>query len=125
MRAKSIQGYLIMELLVSMAILALLTGAMTVAATSFSQLNDYQLTRQRCLAAAQAQLESLAESHQELSAEDIQRLWPRVALAVGREPGEGQWAGLTRLTATASCPVRGQDVRVTLVRYVRPTGRGT
>jgi type II secretory pathway pseudopilin PulG len=125
MRARSTKGYLIAELLVSMALLALLTGAMTVAASTFSQLNDYQFTRQKCLAAAQAQLESLATTRQELSAEDIQRLWPTVALAVQRQPGAGQWAGLTRLSATASAPCRGQEVRVTLVRYVQPAGRGT
>lgn len=114
-------GWILLETIVSLAILGMLIAGMTVAQEAAGRLNECYLLKQRCLAAAQAQLDSLAATGDGLAQKDLQRLWPGVKLKTQNQPGKGEWSGLTRVQVTASA-TGGKDrpaqIRVALSRYL-------
>ncbi len=113
------RGFLLTEIIIALSILGLLLGGLGVSLAGFARFNRYQLTRQQCVAAAQAQLESIAATGQPIPAEDIARLWPGLTVAIKETAGAGQWQGLTLVQATASDKGRRRNIQVQLSRYVR------
>jgi type II secretory pathway pseudopilin PulG len=114
-------GWILLETIVSLAILGMLIAGMTVAQEAAARMNACHLARQRCLAAAQAQLDSLAATGDGLAQEDLQRLWPGVSVNVQTQPGKGDWSGLTRVEVAASTAIgkgRPAQIRVALSRYL-------
>lgn len=115
---ESFGGWMTVELIVCIALFAmLLAGLGTVAATS-RKLGDVQLMRQQCAAAASAQLDSMTATGAALDASDTARLWPDVELSIDHKPGTGQWGGLTLVQVTARGKAGGQTIEVIQSRYV-------
>lgn len=114
---RKLDGWMLIEVLTAIAVLGVLMSALAISLNSFSRFNHYQLTRQRCIAAAQAQLESIAVTGHTLSAEEIERGWPGITLSVRREDGLGDWEGLELIRVTAQGKAAGKDVKVELARY--------
>ena len=88
--------------------------------------NRRLLARQNCIAAAEAQLDSLAATGRPLPKGQAAELWPAVTFTIQREAGEGRWKGMDLLTVTAAAEVdpvadagAAAPVRVRLTRYVR------
>jgi len=117
------KGIFTSELIVGMAVLGLAIVALAVSLQGIARFNRYQWTRQRCTAAAEAQLDSLATTGRQIDEAEIERLWPDVAVAVDRPPGAGPWEGLERLRVTATGKAGPHAVRVCLERYVRKDHR--
>ena len=92
---------MLVEALTSIAVLGILMSALAISMRTFNRFNHCQLVRQRCIAAAEAQLESISVTGQILSDENIERLWPGIALDIRREDGEGDWEGLELIMVTA------------------------
>ena len=111
-------GFIFAELIVSITVLGTLMVCLALALHSFRQFNHYQWMRQRCLAAAQAQLDHINATGQPLPEETAQALWPRITTDIQREPGQGQWSGLQRVEIKAQAPSFRRQVRVTLSRYM-------
>jgi type II secretory pathway pseudopilin PulG len=61
-------------MIVAASILGLIAAALAMALYTFSRLNHYQLTTQNCIAAAQAQLDSITATGKSIPDEDFQRL---------------------------------------------------
>lgn len=116
-------GYLAMEAFVSILLLAMLGASYAMLQRSTGALNRNCLARQRCILAAQAQLDSLTATGRSLDDAEVARLWPGVRTLVRRAPGEGQWQGLVLATATATAEIDGRSVKVELARYL-PPGKG-
>ena len=112
-------GFLMTEIIVALTVLGLLLAGLGVSLAGFGQFNRYQLTRQQCIAAAQAQIESLAATGRTIPEQDFARLWPGLTVSVQEKPGEGQWQGLTLIEVTASDKSRRKIVEIRLSRYVR------
>jgi type II secretory pathway pseudopilin PulG len=110
------KGFIMADFLTATAILGLIIVLLATATSSFSRFNEYQWTRQRCLAAATAQLDSITATGSPIEAQDLERLWPQVKVSVSRSSAGGPWAGLELVQVTAAA---GQ-VKVRLVRYVQP-----
>jgi hypothetical protein len=53
-----------------------------------------------------------------MSDDDVSAIWSDVGVTVEFAEGEGDWAGLTLVTAAASTVVSGEDVNVSLSRYI-------
>lgn len=106
------------ELLVGMGALAVILVTAAPLWQAMQKVNDREMARQRCLAAAAAQLDSLGRTGQTIPPDQIDRLWPRVRVDVAREAGQGDWAGLTLLKAAAVTVSHGREVRAELARYV-------
>ena len=76
-KTKKRSGFLMMEVAVSLFVFALLLTCLGMTLNHFGKINKYLLAKQQCTAAAQGMLDSIAVRGEKISAEDIQRLWPK------------------------------------------------
>lgn len=114
------KGFLLAELVVSLALLGLLMAGLAVSMNGFSAFNHSQWMRQRCTAAAQAQLDSLVVTGEPIETSELERLWPDVAIVVERVPGETPWEGFELVQVTAAARPGAKRATVRLARYLRP-----
>lgn len=112
------RGFLLAELMVATALLGLIIAGLAVSMNGFSMVNDSQWTRQRCTAAAQAQLDGLAATGRLIEPPELKRLWPGVDVVVDRSPGAGPWEGLELIQVTAAAQAGPRRITVHLARYV-------
>ena len=117
-RNRKYKGLLLVELAVSLPLLAVIFILLTASLEGLRRFNHYQLTRQRCTAAAQAQLDSIAVTGKAIGQEDLERLWPGVSISIERSEGASQWEGLKLIRATAGAKSFSTDVEVVLNRYI-------
>lgn len=110
-------GFIMGELIVALTVLGTLVVALTLGLDGIRRFNHYQWTRQRCLSAAQAQLDCFSISSRPLDVNDMARLWPRVTTTLTSTAGEKQWDGLALVAVEASAPSYQRQVRVRLARY--------
>ncbi len=113
------QGVFTSEVIIGMALLSLTMAGLTISILGISRFNQYQWTRQRCTAAAGAQLDSLVVAGKPIADAEIERLWPKVSVATERVGGSGPWDGLELLRVTATGKVGTRSVAVCLTRYLR------
>jgi len=106
------------ELIVAFTLLGVIVVGLAVSIHGFGMFNRYEWARQRCLAAAQAQLDSVAVRQVSIDADTCARLWPGVTVAVEQQPGAGQWAGLQLIEVTATAQAGPRKATVQLARYV-------
>ena len=112
-------GFALAETIVSVVLVGAILIALAIFMQATSKFNRYQLTRQQCVAAAQAQLDSISATGRLIGDEDVQRLWPNVLLTVSRSRGDGKWQGTERVQVAATGRVGRTDVVVELSRYIR------
>jgi hypothetical protein len=119
-------GWILMELSLSISLLAMLIVGLGVSQNTFGRLNQYELVQQHCVAAATAEIHQFLATGHEIARPEARRLWPDVQLTLRQSPGQGPWAGLTLVEAFATGQSRGKEVRVELRRYapVRPAPKG-
>ena len=117
-------GFLLAEIIVSFTLLGAIVIVLAVSTHGYSMFNRYQWARQRCLAAAQAQVDSLAARAVALDTKTCRRLWPEVDITIDKQPGSGQWEGLECIEVTATAPAGRRRTAVKLVRYLRPDRGG-
>lgn len=121
---KNPRGFLMAEMIVSFTLLGVILAGLAVSTHGFGLFNRYQWTRQRCVAAAQAQIDSIVARRTAIDPKTCTRLWPGIELSVEKIPGVDQWAGLQRIEVTAIGAAGPRKVTVQLVRYVRPDAGG-
>ena len=111
-------GYLLTETAVALGLLGILLSGLGLSLHGFAKFNRYQLTRQQCIAAARAQLDSITATGKPIPDEDIKRLWPKLSVTIGESAGAGQWEGLKLVEVVAGGISFGKEVKVRLCRYV-------
>lgn len=111
------------ELMVAMGVMVTLLVALAMTMNGFGRLNRNLLTRQRCIAAAQAQLNSIAATGKTLSEQRLGELWPDVNVAVEKSAGTRQWQGLQLVEATAVGRSYNRTVEIKLARYMKLKAR--
>ncbi len=111
-------GFLTAELLVATALLGLIITGLAVSMNGFSMFNGYQWTRQRCTAAAQAQLDSIAATGAPIDEQELKRLWSEVEVVVETTPGGPPWDGLELVQVTATAQAGAREVTIHLTRYI-------
>lgn len=114
------KGFLLAELTVSLALLGLLMAGLAVSMNGFSAFNHSQWMRQRCTAAAQAQLDSLTATGEPIETAALERLWPDLDIVVERVSGETPWEGFELVQVTATARPGAKRATVRLARYLRP-----
>ena len=112
------RGYILIELVVSITILGILILAFALSLNGFARFNRFQLIRQQCTAAAQAQLDSIATTGKPIADEEFKRLWPKLNTSIKQSNGTGQWQGLNLLEVESSGMAFSQPVKVRLSRYI-------
>ena len=80
--------------------------------------NRYQLIRQQCIAAAQAELDSLTAMGRPIPDEDFKRLWPELNISIEEKAGTDQWQGMKLVKVTASGKSFRKQVQIKLSRYI-------
>jgi len=115
---KKYSGFLLTEVIVAAGVLGIILVALALSMYGFAKFNRYQLVRQRCTAAAQAQLESITTTGKPIADEDFKRLWPKLDVNIKRSAGTDQWQGLSLVEVTANGMSYNKEVKVRLARYV-------
>lgn len=115
---KKYGGFLFTDLVVGLAVLGILLTGLALSLHGFAKFNHYQLLRQRCIAAAQAELDSIAITGRPIRDEALERLWPKVSVSIQQSEGAGQWEGMKLVKVTASGKSFRKQVKVQLSRYI-------
>ncbi len=111
-------GFIFTELIVSITLLGTMTVCLALALNSFRRFNHIQWMRQRCMAVAQAQLDTINATGKPLSEEVTQRLWPHITTDIQFEAGQDQWSGLQRVEVKAQGKSFRKTVTISLARYM-------
>jgi type II secretory pathway pseudopilin PulG len=112
-------GFLVIELTIAFTVLGLILVGLAVSLYGFGKFNRYQLVRQQCTSAAQAQLDSIAATGKPIPDDDFERLWPKLNISVEETAGAGQWQGMRFVEVTASgIGLREKEVQIRLSRYI-------
>lgn len=115
-------GFILTEMIVSLSLFALLLAGLALSLYGIAKFNHYQLIRQECIAAAQAQIESIATTGEAISDDDIADLWSNINVSSKKSPGTGQWASMELLEVTAVGKSFRKEVKIRLSRYL-PAGK--
>jgi len=115
---KKYSGFLFTDLVVGLIVLGILLAGLALSLHGFAKFNHYQLLRQRCIAAAQAELDSIAITGRPIRDEDVKRLWPKVSVSIQQSQGIGQWEGMKLVKVTAGGKSFRKEVKVQLSRYI-------
>jgi len=111
-------GFLLTEILVALGILGIVLVGLAMSLDGFAKANHYLLVKQRCISAAQGQLESITVTGEPIAGEDFRRLWPRLNVSIEKSDGTGQWQGMKLVEVTTSGRSFRKQVKVKLSRYV-------
>jgi hypothetical protein len=111
------RGLMMTELIVSLAVLGMLMIAFAISLDGFRRLNHYYFTKQRCVSAAQATLDSIAATGAVINDNDLKRLWRGVVIKIDKSQGTGQWKGMDLISVTAEAATLNKKVEVRLSRY--------
>ena len=111
-------GWIAAEVILTFSVLGMLIGGLVLTQRAVGEVNAVQLLRQQCIAAGQAQLDSIAATGEAIAADELKRLWPGIRCSVAKSPGKGEWEGLTLVKVVTTTEHEGWDVKISLARYV-------
>lgn len=111
-------GFLLVEITVGLTVLAMLLAGVAFSMTGMAKFNRYQLVRQHCIAAVQAELDSLTATGKPIKDEDFSRIWPQLSVSIEKSAGQGQWQGMQLVEVTASGKSFRKEVIIELSRYI-------
>ena len=112
---KKSKGWITLEVFIALAVLALIIACLASSTLTFGKINRRQFAKQRCVAAAEAVLDSITVKTEFLNEDKIKMLWPEVQIEIEETKGTDQWQGLTLVKVTAQDKLR--RVSVTLSRF--------
>ena len=115
---KRYKGFYITEIGVASAVLTVILVSFALALHGFAKFNRFQLVKQQCIAAAQAQLDSIAATGKPITDEDFQRLWPKLSVNITKTAGTGQWQAITLVEVTVKGMSFSKEVQIKLSRYI-------
>jgi len=111
-------GFLLAEIIVALTVTAMLLAGLAFSMNGMAKFNRYQLVRQQCIAAAQAEIDSLTATGKPIEDEDFSRIWPQLSVSVEKSAGDDQWQGLELVNVTASGNSFHKEVKIELSRYI-------
>jgi type II secretory pathway pseudopilin PulG len=114
------RGVWLAEMIVALSVLGILLVVFALSLNAYARFNRYQLVRQQCISAAQAQLDSFTAVGKQIPAEEFKRLWPDLSVSVNRAPGTGQWEQMELIEVATSGKSYRHKVEIKLSRYVLP-----
>jgi len=118
MKTHKDKGIITIEVIVAIGLLVTFIGVIAVLGQSFGKLNRTLWLKHTCLAAGQAQLDSVAAVGHPIAEDKFQALWPNVQYSIERTEGQGQWQGLEKIEVHLTASSQRQRVDVSLMRYL-------
>ena len=116
---KKYKGFFFAELVVAFAVLGTLMVGLALSLHSIAKFNRFQLVRQQCVAAAEAQLDSISVTGEQVPEEEFKKLWPKIDINIEQSEGAGQWEGMKLIRAKTSGMSFDAHVNVELSRYIQ------
>ncbi|MCE5340085.1 MAG: hypothetical protein LLF92_03025 [Planctomycetaceae bacterium] len=110
-------GSLMAETMIAMALLGTIMVCMAIGLKTFGNFNKYLFAKQRCISAAQAQLDSISATGTPISDEINKRLWPKVKINIEESQGSGQWQGLKLVKVKAVEQSGQKQAHIEMARY--------
>jgi len=111
-------GFIFAEIAVGLTVMAMLLAGVAFSLNGIAKFNHYQLVRQKCIAAAQAELDSLTATGRPIEDEDFKRIWPQLSVSIEQSTGQGQWQGTRLVKVTTSGRYLRKQVIIELSRYI-------
>jgi len=111
-------GFIFAEIAVSLTVIAMLLAGVAFSMNGIAKFNHYQLVRQQCIAAAQAELDSLTATGMPIEEEDFNRIWPQLKVSIEKTAGQGQWQGAQLVKVTTTGKYLRKQVTIELSRYI-------
>jgi len=111
-------GFIFAEIAVSLTVMAMLLAGVAFSMNGIAKFNHYQLVRQQCIAATQAELDSLTATGKPIEDEDFSRIWPQLSVSIEKSAGQGQWQGAQLVKVTTSGKYLRKQVIIELSRYI-------
>jgi len=111
-------GFLFAEMTVSLTVIAMLLAGVAFSLNGIAKFNHYQLIRQQCIAAAQAELDSLTATGKQIKDEDFSRVWPQLNVSIEKSAGQRQWQGAQLVKVTTTGKYLRKQVTIELSRYI-------
>jgi type II secretory pathway pseudopilin PulG len=111
-------GFIFAEIAVSLTVMAMLLAGVAFSLNGMAKFNRYQLVRQQCIAAAQAELDSLTATGEAIENGEFNRIWPRLSVSIEKTAGQGQWQGAQLVKVTTSGRYLRKHVTIELSRYI-------
>lgn len=111
-------GFIFAEIAVGLTVMAMLLAGVAFSLNGIAKFNHYQLVRQKCIAAAQAELDSLTATGRPIEDEDFKRIWPQLSVSIEQSTGQGQWQGIRLVKVTTSGRYLRKQVIIELSRYI-------
>ena len=111
-------GFIFVEIAVSLAVIAMLLAGVAFSMNGIAKFNHYQLVRQKCIAAAQAELDSLTATGKPIEDEDLSRIWPQISVSIEKTAGQGQWQAAQLVKVTTTGKYLRKQVTIELSRYI-------
>ncbi|HUT47470.1 MAG TPA: hypothetical protein VMX36_14410 [Sedimentisphaerales bacterium] len=111
-------GFLFAEIAVSLTVMAMLLAGLALSLNGIAKFNHYQLIRQQCIAAAQAELDSLTATGKPIEDEDFSRIWPQLIVSIEKSAGQGQWQASQLVKVITSGKYLRKQVTIELSRYI-------
>lgn len=126
-RARLQRGFLVTELVIAIALTVVLLAAFAASTVHYAAARRQNDTRRTLRMAAAAELERVRAGITEIvlgEATGTPAAVPgEIGLVTTATPGEGDWAGLTRVEVVASKRMAGEKLlKVTLITYVAQGG---
>ena len=115
---RKLGGFIFAEIAVSLTVMAMLLAGIAFSLNGIAKFNHYQLVRQKCIAAAQAQLDSLTATGKPIEDEDFNRIWPQLNVSIEKSAGQGQWRGTQLVKVKTSGNYLRKQVIIELSRYI-------
>ena len=113
-----ISGFIAIELHTGILLLVMLLFCFAVSMNGFARVNDYHLVKQRCIAAAQAQLDSIELTGTELSKKQFESLWPKIDCFIEQTSPTDQWKGTKLIKVSTGADSFNHKVKIELCRYI-------
>lgn len=111
-------GFIFAEIAVSLTIMAMLLAGIAFSMNGIAKFNHYQLIRQQCIAAAQAELDSLTATGKPINDDDFSRIWPQLNVSIEKSTGKGQWQVTQLVKVTTTGRYLRKHVFIELSRYI-------
>jgi len=115
---KRYSGFLFVEMTVAFTVMAMLLADVAFSLNGIVKFNHYQLIRQQCIAAAQAELDSFTATGEPIKDEDFHRVWPQLNVSIDKSAGQGQWQSAQLVKVTTSGRYLRKHVIIEQSRYV-------
>ncbi len=117
------RGVILMEAVVTIVLVVGALTLFTTALTQFTENTDLVLARQRAALAAEAVLNELRAGVSPRP-DELHRRFEDMTIDMSRRPGEGEWAGFTRVSVRVEVHVFGdRRVHTDVDAYVREPRR--